>query len=86
MENEEKTTREKNVVHTFREGRLWCDVIEEQSSEGTFYSTEVFRWYKSGDVFKKSHRFTTGEKGNDLAAAVQLCANANNWIQTQRGA
>jgi len=55
------TTQNNPPAETIRDGALKATIWRNFGENGTFYSVELSRTYKQGDVYKDSHSFTGTE-------------------------
>ncbi|MBX3631269.1 MAG: hypothetical protein KF908_15465 [Nitrosomonas sp.] len=73
-------------VKTFRDGaisvRIWKKEYQNRETKeiSTFYSIDMKRGYKSGDVWKN----TSSINGRDAFKVSNLFVRANNWIIQQK--
>ncbi len=54
-------TTENKPTETIRDGKLKATIWKNPTKKGHFYSVDISRTYKQGDVFKDSHSFSGSE-------------------------
>lgn len=55
------TTSTNQPIDTLRDGALKATIWKNPTEKGWFYSVEISRTYKQGEVFKDSHSFSGTE-------------------------
>ncbi|MBX3630755.1 MAG: hypothetical protein KF908_12795 [Nitrosomonas sp.] len=86
MSDQNIITAKTAPVKTFRDGaisvRIWEKAYQNSETEKTniFYSIDMKRGYKSGDVWKS----TSNINSRDALKVSNLFISANNWIIQQQ--
>ena len=86
MNTQNKNSANTAPVQTFRDGaisvRVWKREHKnaETGNTSTFYSIDMKRGYKQGDIWKN----TSSINGRDALRVSNLFTRANNWIVQQQ--
>lgn len=76
------TTSTNQPIDTLRDGALKATIWKNPTDKGWFYSVEISRTYKQGEVFKDSHSFS----GTEPLQVARLAHRAYDRIAELREA